>query len=279
MRDSADVLAIDDLVVTFTARQTAIGLDKVSFGVGKEEILGIVGETGSGKSLTLLAIMGLLPQSARISAGSIRYGARELTSLGSASYRDLRGREISIVVQNAKAALNPLARIGDQIMEVYRRKIALDGGALQLRMRDVLSKVGFRDIDRVLSAYPHQISGGMAQRILIAIALGPSPKLVLFDEPTSGLDTTVGVKVMDPIQRTVREAKASAIVVTHDLGIVARFCDRVVVMASGRIVDTAPVEEFFNTGDNPHRRKLVEAHSWATLAARGDVDTPDGAEG
>lgn len=277
MGDSANVLAIDDLVVTFTTRQTTIGLDKVSFGVGKEEILGIVGETGSGKSLTLLAIMGLLPQSARIYAGSIRYGARELTSLDGASYRDLRGREISIVVQNAKAALNPLARIGDQIMEVYRRKIALDVGALQLRMRDVLSKVGFRDIDRVLSAYPHQISGGMAQRILIAIALGPSPKLVLFDEPTSGLDTTVGVKVMETIQRTVREAKASAIVVTHDLGIVARFCDRVVVMASGRIVDAAPVEEFFNTGDNPHRRTLVEAHSWATLAARGDLDTPDGA--
>jgi ABC-type dipeptide/oligopeptide/nickel transport system ATPase component len=270
MQDSDDVLTVKDLDLTFvTRRATTIGLDRVSLTVGSREILGVVGETGSGKSLTLLSIMGMPPHPARITGGSIRFRSQELVGLDDATYRSLRGRDISIVVQNAKAALNPLARISDQIMAVYREKIDRGDDILRGRMLEILANVGFRDVDRVLAAYPHQISGGMAQRILIAIALGPSPRLVLFDEPTSGLDTTVGVKVMTTIRRTIGEANASAIIVTHDLGVIARFCDRVVVMAAGRVVDAAPVDEFFGAGANPHRRNLIEAHAWAAALADG----------
>jgi len=277
MSSGDDVLTIRDLDLKFITRgATTVALDHISLSVGKREILGLVGATGSGKSLTLLSIMGMPPHSARITGGSIRYGDRELIGLDDATYRRLRGGEISIVVQNAKAALNPLAQLGNQIMAVYREKIDLDAAALRHRMRDVLSNVGFRDADRVLSAYPHQISGGMAQRILIAIALGPAPRLVLFDEPTSGLDTTVGFKVMTTIRQSIGEVNASAIVVTHDLGVVARFCDRVVVMAAGRVVDAAPVREFFSASANPHRRSLIDAHAWAAALAEGPTGDGDG---
>jgi peptide/nickel transport system ATP-binding protein len=268
------VLAVDGLVVAFPAgRGMARVLDGVTLDVGDKEILGIVGETGSGKSLTLLSIMGLLPPPGRMVGGSIRYLGRELGDLDAESYRKLRGREIGTVVQNARAALNPLERVGKQMRNVYAATTTMRGPALATHARAMLAQVGFRDVDRVLEAYPHQLSGGMAQRVLIAIATGSSPRLIMVDEPTSGLDPTVAVRVMETLRRTIRETGAAGIVVTHDLGVVARFCDRAVVMRSGRVVDEAPVATFFAEPRSPARARLIEAHSLADIDPAANVAT------
>jgi ABC-type glutathione transport system ATPase component len=270
------VLEVEDLVIEFPLGSSTVRvLDRISLSVHREEILGVVGETGSGKSLTLLSIMGLLPPPGRLTQGSIRYVGRELTHLDDSAYRNLRGREISIVVQNAKSALNPLERIGKQIRNVYAANTQLRRDELDSHAREVLGRVGFRDVDRVFNAYPHQLSGGMAQRVLIAIAIGSSPNLVLVDEPTSGLDATVGMQVMQTLKHTIREAAAAGVVVTHDLGIVARFCDRVVVMKGGRIVDESSTATFFDEPMSPSRASLIDAHAWATIGAiRGPSDRP-----
>jgi ABC-type dipeptide/oligopeptide/nickel transport system ATPase component len=268
MSDSGDcVLAIDDLVVTFpTLRGTVPILNRVSLKVAPGELVGIVGATGSGKSMTLLAIMGLLPAPGKIVGGSIRYGGRELIGLPAQAYRAMRGREIGMVVQNARMALNPLERVGKQIRTIYAAHSSHAQADLDARARDMLGRVGFRDVDRVLDAYPHQLSGGMAQRVLMAIALGSTPRIVLLDEPTSGLDPTIGARVMTVATAALREAGAAGIVVTHDLGVVTRYCDRAIVMSGGRVVDAAPVATFFVPPYHSERAKLIAAAEWAERA-------------
>jgi ABC-type dipeptide/oligopeptide/nickel transport system ATPase component len=262
------VLAIEDLTLEFPAGSSTVrALDGVSLVVQPREILGLIGQTGSGKSLTLLSVMGLVPPPGRLTGGSIRYDGRQLTTLDPEAYRRLRGREIGIVVQNAKSALNPLARVGTQMRNVYASHTERRGRALDQHARAMLTKVGFRDVDRVFAAYPHELSGGMAQRVLIAIALGSSPRLVMVDEPTSGLDPTVAVRVMETFRSAVRDAGAAAVVVTHDLGVVARFCDRAVIMSGGRVVDEAPVSHFFDRPAGRHRASLIAAHAWSGSAA------------
>lgn len=270
------VLAIKELTLEFPAGRSSLRvLDGVSLSVRPREILGLIGQTGSGKSLTLLSVMGLVPPPGRLTGGSIRYDGRELTTLDPDAYRRLRGRDIGIVVQNAKSALNPMARVGAQMRNVYEAKTERRGKALDQHARAMLAKVGFRDVDRVIAAYPHELSGGMAQRVLIAIALGSSPRLVMVDEPTSGLDPTVAVRVMETFRSAIRDAGAAAMVVTHDLGVVARFCDRAVVMSGGRVVDDAPVSQFFDQPAGPHRANLIAAHAWSGTAA--DRRSPAGA--
>lgn len=262
------VLAVKDLVVELPSRAGTLRiLDRVSLIVAPGEIVGIVGETGSGKSMTLLSIMGLLPPPGRIAGGSIRYLGRELVGLDPEAYRVLRGREIAMVVQNARMALNPLERVGRQMRAVYAANAAPGHDEIDDRARRILSRVGFRDVGRVLDSYPHQLSGGMAQRVLIAIALGTSPKLILLDEPTSGLDPTIAARVMTVASATLREAAAAGIVVTHDLGVVTRYCDRAIVMSAGRIVDGAPVATFFTPPFSRERAALIEATAWAERGA------------
>ena len=263
-RPPDSVLVVDGLVVEFPGRaRTSRILDRIGLQVARGEIVGIVGETGSGKSMMLLSLMGLVPSPGRIAGGSIRYLGRELVGLDSETYRLLRGREIAMVVQNARMALNPLERVGRQMRAVYAAHARLGRDEARDRARRLLSRVGFRDVDRVLDAYPHQLSGGMAQRVLMAVALGTSPKLILLDEPTSGLDPTIAARVMTVASASLRELGASGIVVTHDLGVVTRYCDRAVVMSAGRIVDEAPVGAFFTPPFSPERGALIEAMAWA----------------
>lgn len=267
------VLAIDDLVVTFpTRRGTLLILDRVSLKIARGELVGIVGATGSGKSMTLLSIMGLVPAPGKIAGGSIRYGDRELVGLPGEGYRAIRGREIGMVVQNARMALNPLERVGKQIRAIYAAHSRVARADLDLRAREMLVRVGFRDVDRVLDAYPHQLSGGMAQRVLMAIALGLTPRIVLLDEPTSGLDPTIGARVMTVAVAALREAGAAGLVVTHDLSVVTRYCDRAIVMSAGRVVDDSPVATFFTPPFHSERAKLIAGAEWAE-SAHEDADT------
>jgi peptide/nickel transport system ATP-binding protein len=270
------VLEVEDLVVEFPAEPVSVRvLDHISFCLHRREILGIVGETGSGKSMTLLSVMGMVPAPGRVARGTIRYGNRDLVGLDHQAYGELRGREIGMVVQNAHAALNPLERVRTQIRNIYKANTELRGRHLDDHARSVLATVGFRDVDRVLEAYPHQLSGGMAQRVLIAIALGPSPRVILVDEPTSGLDTTVGVRVMDTLQRSMRDSGAAGIVVTHDLGVVARYCDRAIVMNEGRVVDGASISAFFEEPKSEYRAKIIDAYIWSGANSVGDRPPED----
>jgi ABC-type glutathione transport system ATPase component len=262
------LLVIDDLAVEIAAGGNRVRiLDKVRLRVAAAEIVGILGETGSGKSMTLMSIMGLVPEAAAITGGRISYRGRDLIGLDPDAYRALRGREIAMVVQNAKLALNPLEPVGKQMRNVYSAKTTLARDQIEAHARRTLARVGFRDVGRVLEAYPHQLSGGMAQRVLMAIALGSSPHLILLDEPTSGLDPTIASHVMQILVQTLRESGASAIVVTHDIGVITRYCDRAVVMSGGRTVDEAPVSEFFRPPFGRERAALIEAAEWAERSA------------
>jgi ABC-type dipeptide/oligopeptide/nickel transport system ATPase component len=237
-------------------------VENVSLCLHQSEVLGVVGETGSGKSMTMLSVMGLVPGRGEISSGSIQFGDRELVGLNANDYRRLRGRELAMVVQNASSALNPLERVGRQIRNVYEANTSMRGKDVTELMYSVLQSVGFREPAAIAKSYPHQLSGGMAQRVLIAVALGPDPRLVIADEPTSGLDTTVGVRVLETLRRRLEDSGASGIIVTHDLGVVANYCDRVLVMRNGRVIEESGVPAFFSGPKTDYGVQLLESHQW-----------------
>ena len=214
--------------------------------------------------------MGVLPRTALL-AGEIRYQGRNLVGLSSKEYQGLRGRDIAIIVQNARAALNPMARIRSQIDNVLKANTDLGTDERFRRIGEVLLSVGFRTERQIGEMYPHQLSGGMAQRVLIAMALASEPRVVIADEPTSGLDTSVGRRVMDALEQAIRSAEVSSILVSHDLGMVGIYTDRIVVMKDGHIVEEAPTETFFSSPQTPYGQRLVEAYELygSTEAARG----------
>jgi oligopeptide/dipeptide ABC transporter ATP-binding protein len=200
--------------------------------------------------------------------GSIRFEGQELTRLRERELQRIRGKKISLIVQNARASLNPLLPVGKQILNVYRVHMSGSRQTVEHHILRVLQAVGFKDPERVMESYPGQLSGGMAQRIVIAIAIGTSPKLVIADEPTTGLDVTVQAQVLDVATRMIEEARAAALLITHDLRIVANYCQKVAVMYGGRVVEFATVEEFFSGPLHPYSRRLLRAlRSSTTLDA------------
>ena len=228
MSTSRGLLSVEGLFTYFQTRRGLVkALNGVSFDVGSEEILGLVGETGSGKSLTADSILGLVRPPGKIVAGSIRFDGEELTSMTEAELTRLRGSRITLVPQHAKSALNPLMTARDQLLNVYRAHLPFSSKGLEEHLAMMLREVGFSDPNRILTSYPHQLSGGMAQRVVLAMAIGTSPELVIADEPTSGLDATIQVKVLNLMQRLLKESRSSAILITHDLGIVAQIADLV----------------------------------------------------
>lgn len=259
------LLAIDNLEVTFSTNtadgqvRVARALNGVSFGLEAGEILGLVGESGSGKSLTVNAIMRLLPQGAQVAAGSIRFDGRDLAQLDEAALNDLRGNAITVITQSPHAGLDPLARIGEQLIRVRRAHRRETRNAAAKAARDMVARVGIPDPDRRMRAWPHELSGGMAQRIVIAMALLNEPRLVIADEPTTGLDATVQVQVLDEFRAAVRSRNLGSILVTHDLGVVARYCDRVAVMFAGTIVEQAPVAALYAKPAHPYTAALIAA--------------------
>jgi len=226
---------------------------------GPEEFVGLVGETGSGKSMTAASIMGLVRPPGRIVRGAIRFEGRDLTNLPEHELRRIRGKKISLMVQNAKASLNPLLPVGKQILNVYRVHMQASHKEIERHVRNVLHAVGFDDPERILHSYPGQLSGGMAQRIVITIAIGTSPDLVIADEPTTALDVTVQAQILELIKQRQRELGLAVAFVTHDLGVVASFCQSVKVMYAGRIVEAGVTAEIFANPCHPYNAALQQS--------------------
>lgn len=254
------LLDIRDLTVEFATRRGVVrAVEKVDVSIGKGETVGIVGESGSGKSVTCYAAMRLLDRAGRIADGSIAFSGIDLTSARERDMRDLRGREISMVFQNPRAALNPIRKVGRQIEDVLRQHAWAGSGDAREKAIEALSQVRIARPEERYHAYPFELSGGMCQRIVIALALACRPQLLIADEPTTGLDVTTQKAVMELIVELTRERGMSTILVTHDLGLAAAYCDRVVVMEKGRIVETAPSETIFQVPEHPYTRMLMRA--------------------
>jgi oligopeptide/dipeptide ABC transporter ATP-binding protein len=269
----AALLEVENLrTYFFTRAGTVRAVDGVDLTVEKGTTLGIVGESGCGKSVTALSIMRLLPvPPARIVSGSIRLDGRELTGLSERELEDVRGREIGMVFQDPMTALNPTLTIGTQIVEVLQRHLGLDQRPARQRAAELLEEVGIPRARERLSDYPHRFSGGMRQRVGIAIAIACEPRLLIADEPTTALDVTVQAQVLDLLDDLRREHEMAMILITHNMGVVAESADEVAVMYAGQILERAPVGELFRSAEHPYTEAL--------LAALPDIDDPQAREG
>ena len=230
-----------------TDRGDVRAVNGVSFDLEEGEILGLVGESGSGKSVTALSIMRLVPEPpGHIAADSLAFDGRELLGLSEAQMREERGSSMAMIFQDPMRSLNPVLTIGRQITEVLRRHQKLDGTAAKHRAIELLETVGIPSAEKRLGAYPHQFSGGMRQRVMIAIALSCNPRLLIADEATTALDVTIQAQIVDLVKRLTRERGTSVIWISHDLGVVAGLCDKVNVMYAGNVVESGPIRELFH---------------------------------
>lgn len=233
-------------------------LDGISFALDKGEILGIVGESGSGKSLTALTIMGLLPLiGGRVERGNIRFDGIDLTSLAETEFRKLRGRRIAFITQNPMTSLDPVIRVGAQIDQVSRLHMGLDAKAAQAHSIAIMEKLRIPEAATIYHHYPHQLSGGMKQRIVIAMALAADPDLIIADEPTTALDVTIQAQIVDLLVELVRDRSLALILITHDMGVVAQTCDRVVVLYAGRVAESHDVQAIFAAPRHPYTKALI----------------------
>ncbi|ARM16208.1 MULTISPECIES: ABC transporter ATP-binding protein [Rhizobium] len=252
----APLLHVDNLTIRFPRAEPVRNL---SFEIGKSETLAIVGESGSGKSLTALALMQLLPRAARVTSGRIVFDGRDLLRLDARAMRHLRGCEIGMIFQEPMTSLNPVMTIGRQIAEVLKVHEKLPGRAARQRAIELLELVRIPAPEKRVDDYPHQLSGGMRQRVMIAMAVACKPKLLIADEPTTALDVTIQAQVLDLLDTLRRELQMAVVLITHDLGVVAQWADKVVVMYAGRKVEQALPGELFNDPLHPYTRGLLAA--------------------
>ncbi len=255
------IIEVDDLTVSFateTGRSRVV--ENVTFDIGRGETLGLVGESGCGKSVTAMSIMRLLPSPpSRVDSGSIVFDDMDIFSLDKATMRSIRGNRIGMIFQEPMTSLNPCFSIGFQIGEVLRLHNGLSRVEAKNRSVELLEMVGVGAASTKISQYPYQLSGGLRQRVMIAMALACDPKLLIADEPTTALDVTIQAQILDLIKKLQDELEMSILMITHDLGVVARFCDHVNVMYAGRIVESAPVKELFGNPAHPYTRGLLSS--------------------
>ena len=254
----APILDVRGLTTAFASATGPVDvLNGVDFQVEDGEILGIVGESGSGKTMTALSVTGLLPRAASVRAGEINFRGSNLLALGGRELNRIRGAEISMIFQSPRASLNPLYRVEVTLGQVLRAHRGLRGEAARRVAVELLGDVGLRDPERVLRRYPHELSGGMCQRVMIAYALASNPRLLIADEPTTALDVTVQLQIIQLLSRLRSEHGLTLILITHNLSVVAELCDRVLVMYLGRIVEQGPVLEIFDRPRHPYTVGLL----------------------
>ncbi len=254
------MLNVRDLAVSFQTRRGPVSAVRgISFDLAKGEILGIVGESGSGKSVTSYALMRILDAGGTITAGDVTYSGIDLRRATERDMRDIRGREISMIFQNPRAALNPIRKVGHQIEDVMRQHARATRQDARAKAIAALQAVRIKDAEARYDAYPFELSGGMCQRVVCAIALACDPKLLIADEPTTGLDITTQKAVMDLVRELIRDRGMSSLLITHDLGLAAQYCDRIMVMKDGQIVEQGDPVQIFSAPHHAYTRKLVDA--------------------
>jgi oligopeptide/dipeptide ABC transporter ATP-binding protein len=254
------LLAVDDLRVEFwTARGTVYAVNGISFDIAPGETLGIVGESGCGKSVTSLALLGILPRSGRVPTGTAMFEGRDLLTLPDDQLRKVRGREIAMIFQDPMTSLNPVLTVGRQIREALEAHFGMERAAADKRAADLLDQVGIPSAKVRLKDYPHQFSGGMRQRAMIAMALACEPKLLIADEPTTALDVTIQAQILELLRALVADRDTALIMITHDLGVVAGMCERVNVMYAGMFMETGSAEQLFARPRHPYTLGLLQS--------------------
>ncbi|WP_413871088.1 ABC transporter ATP-binding protein [Albidovulum sp.] len=254
------LLTIRNLTVRFaTATGPFTAVDGINVSVDEREVLAIVGESGSGKSVSMLAVMGLLPDTATITADEMRFDGRDLLKMTPAERRRLIGREITMIFQEPVASLNPSFTVGFQIEEVLRFNLGLDRKAARARAVELFRAVGIPDPEKKLESYPHQMSGGQCQRVMIAMAIATNPRLLIADEPTTALDVTIQKQILDLLMDLQERHGMALILITHDMGVVAETADRVVVQYKGRKMEESDVLTLFEAPSHPYTRALLSA--------------------
>ncbi len=254
------LLSVEDLRVEFwTERGTVYAVNGISFDIAPGETLGIVGESGCGKSVTSLALLGILPRAGKVTRGTASFGDRDLLTLTDAQLRSVRGREVAMIFQDPMTSLNPVLTIGRQIREPLETHFGMEKDAANKRAAELLDHVGIPSPKARLRDYPHQFSGGMRQRAMIAMALACEPKLLIADEPTTALDVTIQAQILNLLRELVSDRDTALILITHDLGVVAGMCERVNVMYAGTFVETGTAEDLFAGPRHPYTLGLLES--------------------
>ena len=254
------VLSVKDLKVDFVTRRGALhAIDGVSLEIARGEVLGVVGESGAGKSVTGLAVIGLIDPPGRIAGGEISLSGQRIDNLAPDAMRRIRGKRIGMIFQDPLTSLNPLYRVGDQLVETIRTHLDLSESAARKRAIDLLAEVGISAPEKRIDAYPHEFSGGMRQRVVIALAICAEPELIIADEPTTALDVSVQAQIIGLIKRLGRDHGTAVMLVTHDMGVIAETSDRVAVMYSGRIAEIGPVRDVVQHPLHPYAKGLMGA--------------------
>ncbi len=271
----SQLLSLRDLSVAFNAGKAGEHrvLNQVSLDIAPGEVVGLVGESGSGKTVLSHTILGLLPRNGNVTSGSIEFGGRNLLQLPESSLRKIRGKEIAMIFQDPQASLNPVYPVGRQmewILKLHRGIVAAEAKAEVLSL---FESVKLRDPERCIRAYPHELSGGMCQRVMIAMALAGRPRLLIADEPTSALDVSVAVEIVKLLSRLSKELGLSILIITHDLNVAARLSDRLAVFDQGRAVEVLPSKHFLSRAQHPSSRILIEASQF--LGSASNLDQAD----
>ncbi|WP_376988710.1 ABC transporter ATP-binding protein [Bosea sp. R86505] len=258
--NAAPILSVRDLTVEFvTRRGTLRALDRISFDVARGEVLGVVGESGAGKSVTGSAIIGLIDPPGRIAGGEVRLAGERIDNLPPEAMRKVRGKRIGMIFQDPLTSLNPLYRISEQLIETIRVHTDLDAGQARARAIALLDEVGIPAPEKRIDSYPHEFSGGMRQRVVIALALCAEPEFIIADEPTTALDVSVQAQIIALIKALCRERGTSVMLVTHDMGVIAETADRVAVMYAGRVAEIGPVRDVVKQPLHPYAKGLMGA--------------------
>ena len=257
---SSPLLDVENLEVRFwTRRGTVHAVNGISFSLSPGETLGIVGESGCGKSVTALALMGILPRAGRVTAGTVRYEGRDLYTQSDSEWQRFRGKEIAMIFQDPMTSLNPVLTVGKQLREAIDAHLNLSKGDSSDRVVELLDRVGIPHAKARAKDYPHQFSGGMRQRVMIAMALACEPKVLIADEPTTALDVTIQAQILDLLRDLVTERDTALILITHDLGVVAGMCERVQVMYAGTVVETGSARPIFASPRHPYTLGLLQS--------------------